>query len=119
MYTGLQTEVTGETEGSITGRQTVSIVKLVLNRDASLRADRSPLEEFAIKTSTWRSTSEVRPTVEAQIKQQQDMIMQVQTSIAESKRAEQTALTAAKNGEPRQPRPSGPGSDQGEAGHGS
>ena len=86
----------------ITGQdKTVSIVKLILDRNALYaRQDHSPLEEFAIKTFNL-AINEVKydPTVEAQIKQQQDMIMQVQTSIAESKRAEQTALTAAKNGE--------------------
>jgi hypothetical protein len=98
-----KTEVTQERQKDpITGQdKTVSIVKLVLNRDGQFaRQDRSPLEEFAIKTLNL-AINEVKydPTVEAQIKQQQDMIMQVQTSIAESKRAEQTALTAAKNGE--------------------
>ncbi|HTS30135.1 MAG TPA: hypothetical protein VMH81_29890 [Bryobacteraceae bacterium] len=86
----------------ITGQdKTVSIVKLIQEPNGQYaRQDRSPLEEFAIKTFNL-AINEVKydPTVEAQIKQQQDMIMQVQTSIAESKRAEQTALTAAKNGE--------------------
>ena len=76
-------------------------MKLVQDRNGQIaRQDHSPLEEFAIKTLNL-AINEVKydATVEAQIKQQQDMIMQVQTSIAESKRAEQTALTAAKNGE--------------------
>jgi len=81
--------------------KTVSIVKLVQDRNGLFaRQDHSPLEDFAIKTFNL-AINEVKydVTVEAQIKQQQDMIMQVQTSIAEAKRAEQTALTAAKNGE--------------------
>jgi hypothetical protein len=86
----------------ITGQdKTVSIVKLVHDRNGQFaRQDQSPLEEFGIKVFNL-AINEVKydPTVEAQIKQQQDMIMQVQTSIAEAKRAEQTALTAAKNGE--------------------
>jgi SPFH domain / Band 7 family len=86
----------------ITGQdKTVSIVRLIHDANGLFaRQDRSPLEEFAVKTFNL-AINEVKydPTVEAQIKQQQDMIMQVQTSIAESKRAEQTALTAAKNGE--------------------
>jgi hypothetical protein len=86
----------------ITGQdKTVSIVKLVQDKNGLIaRQDLSPLEEFSIKTFNL-AINEVKydPTVEAQIKQQQDMIMQVQTSIAEAKRAEQTALTAAKNGE--------------------
>jgi hypothetical protein len=86
----------------ITGQdKTVSIVKLVQDKNGQIaRQDISPLEEFAIKTFNL-AINEVKydPTVESQIKQQQDMIMQVQTSIAEAKRAEQTALTAAKNGE--------------------
>jgi hypothetical protein len=86
----------------ITGQdKTVSIVKLIQDGNGQIaRQDRSPLEEFAIKTFNL-AINEIKydPTVEAQIKQQQDMIMQVQTSIAEAKRAEQTALTAAKNGE--------------------
>ena len=86
----------------ITGQdKTVSIVKLVQDKNGQIaRQDVSPLEEFNIKTFNL-AINEVKydATVEAQIKQQQDMIMQVQTSIAEAKRAEQTALTAAKNGE--------------------
>jgi hypothetical protein len=98
-----KTEIVQEKQKDpITGQdKTVSIVKLVVNRDGQFaRQDHSPLEEFAIKTLNL-AINEVKydATVEAQIKQQQDMIMQVQTSIAESKRAEQTALTAAKNGE--------------------
>jgi len=98
-----KTEVIQERQKDpITGQdKTVSIVKLVQDRNGlTARQDRSPLEEFAIKTFNL-AINEVKydATVEAQIKQQQDMIMQVQTSIAESKRAEQTALTAAKNGE--------------------
>jgi len=86
----------------ITGQdKTVSIVKLIQDANGQYgRQDHSPLEEFAIKTFNL-AINEIKydPTVESQIKQQQDMIMQVQTSIAEAKRAEQTALTAAKNGE--------------------
>src|SRR5207253_2359672 len=98
-----KTEVVQERQKDpITGQdKTVSIVKLVQDRNGQIaRQDHSPLEEFAIKTLNL-AINEVKydATVEAQIKQQQDMIMQVQTSIAESKRAEQTALTAAKNGE--------------------
>lgn len=98
-----KTQVTQEKQKDpITGQdKTVSIVKLMQDANGLVaRQDHSPLEEFAIKTFNL-AINEVKydPTVEAQIKQQQDMIMQVQTSIAESKRAEQTALTAAKNGE--------------------
>jgi len=98
-----KTEVLQEKQKDpITGQdKTVSIVKLVHDSNGLYaRQDISPLEEFSIKTFNL-AINEVKydPTVEAQIKQQQDMIMQVQTSIAEAKRAEQTALTAAKNGE--------------------
>ena len=98
-----KTEVLQEKQKDpITGQdKTVSIVKLVQDKNGQVgRQDISPLEEFAIKTFNL-AFNEVKydATVESQIKQQQDMIMQVQTSIAEAKRAEQTALTAAKNGE--------------------
>jgi hypothetical protein len=98
-----KTEVIQEKQKDpITGQdKTVSIVRLVQDRNGLFaRQDLSPLQEFSIKTFNL-AINEVKydPTVEAQIKQQQDMIMQVQTSIAEAKRAEQTALTAAKNGE--------------------
>jgi SPFH domain / Band 7 family len=98
-----KTEVIQERQKDpITGQdKTVSLVKLVQDKNGLFaRQDHSPLEDFAVKTFNL-AINEVKydPTVEAQIKQQQDMIMQVQTSIAEAKRAEQTALTAAKNGE--------------------
>lgn len=97
-----KTEVSSEKQKDpITGvEKTVMVVRLVREQNNLLaRQDQSPLEEFKIKTFNL-SINEVRydPTVENQIKQQQEMTMQVQTAIAEAKKAEQAALTAEQNG---------------------
>lgn len=80
--------------------RTVSVVTLVMEGGKHTRADRSPLEEFGIKTSNL-SVNQITydPIVEEQIKQQQQAIMQVQTAVAEAKQAEQRAITVAKEGE--------------------
>lgn len=87
---------------AMTGQmKTVSVVRL--RNDAagqSLRAESSPLEVYAIKTSNL-SINEVKydETVEKQIQQQQQAMMQVQTAMARAKEAEQEAITVSKKGE--------------------
>ncbi|MDO8557589.1 MAG: SPFH domain-containing protein [bacterium] len=85
----------------VTGQQrTVSIVKLVMEGGKVVRSDESPLKTFGIRTFN-PSINEVAydPTVEAQIQEQQKATMAVQTSMANAKKAEQDAITVAKNGE--------------------
>lgn len=80
--------------------KTVSITSIIMEGGKALRQDEAPLEEFGIKTFNL-SINQVTydATVEGQIKQQQQAIMQVQTAVAEAKQAEQRAITAAKEGE--------------------
>lgn len=86
----------------ITGEQkTVSVVKLrQSDKGLPLRQEESPLKTFAIKTYNL-SLNNVKydDRVEAQIQTQQQAKMQVQTAIANAKKAEQDAITAQKNGE--------------------
>ncbi len=85
----------------ITGQQrTVSIVKIVMKDGQVVRSDESPLKSFGIRTFN-PSINQVKydETVEAQIQEQQKATMAVQTSMANAKKAEQDAITAAKNGE--------------------
>lgn len=88
----------------VTGEEkTVTIVEIAKDpmTGAPKRTEESsPLTTYGILTANL-SINEVRydETVEKQIKQQQDLTMQVQTAIAEAKKSEQSAITAAKNGE--------------------
>src|SRR5260370_5481166 len=87
---------------AITGEQkTVRVVQLKNGRGGVfLRQEESPLRSFGIKTFNL-SLNNVKydDRVEAQIQQQQQAKMQVQTAIANAKMAEQAAITAQKNGE--------------------
>ena len=80
--------------------KTINVVKLVMVNGQVARTDESPLRMFGIKTFN-PSINEVKydPTVEAQITSQQKAIMDVQTAVAEAKKAEQAAITAEKNGQ--------------------
>jgi regulator of protease activity HflC (stomatin/prohibitin superfamily) len=80
--------------------KTINVVKLVTLNGQILRSDESPLRAFGIKTFN-PSINEIRydPTVEAQITAQQKAIMDVQTAVAEAKKAEQAAITAEKSGQ--------------------
>jgi regulator of protease activity HflC (stomatin/prohibitin superfamily) len=81
--------------------KTVNVVSLVKDGNGQiLRSDESPLRAFGIRTFN-PSINQVSydETVESQIKQQQQAIMDVQTAVANAKKAEQDAITAAKNGE--------------------
>lgn len=98
-----KTEATTErVKDTMTGiEKTIVVVRLIKGRDGKyLRQDNSPLDEFGIKTFNL-SINNVKydPTVEKQIEQQQQAVMQVQTAIARAKEAEQEAITVAKKGE--------------------
>lgn len=91
------------TKDPLTGEErTVAKVEMVMDAKTTQpkRAEESPLKEFGIKTFNL-AINDVKydPTVEKQIQQQQEAIMQVQIAIAESKKAEQEALTTKKQGE--------------------
>lgn len=86
----------------ITGeKKTVSIVEIKTDQTGNpIRAEESPLSLFKIRLYGL-SINEVKydDTVEKQIAQQQEAKMAVQIAVANSKKAEQDALTAAKVGE--------------------
>lgn len=64
------------------------------------RQEKSPLSEFGVHTYSFNVNAiNYDPEVEAQIKGQQALVMQVQTSIANARKSEQDAITAAKEGE--------------------
>lgn len=80
----------------------VTVVDIQMDKDGvhPLRQEESTLDKFGIKTFNF--SIEKLPyddAVEAQIKQQQAINMDVQTAIASAKKAEQNAITAAKEGE--------------------
>jgi len=82
-------------------KKTVNVVEI--KKDSlglPLRQEESALKRFGV-TIYNLSLNEITydDTVEKQIKSQQELMMQVQTAIATSRKAEQEALTAAKQGE--------------------
>lgn len=79
----------------------VAVVRLVLSKDGTIaRADDSPLREFGVHVlNPVINQIDYEKKVQDQIASQQTLIMQVQTSIAEAKQAEQKAITAEKNGQ--------------------
>lgn len=85
----------------ITGQEkTVSVVEIVLDsKGVPARQETSPLGEFGMHTFNL-SLNEIKydEAVENQIKQQQQMAMQVQTAIAEAKQSEQRRITVEQNG---------------------
>lgn len=81
--------------------KTISIVKLVLDsKGLPVRQESSPLSDFGIRVFNLSINGiNYDATVEAQIQEQQKAMMQVQTAMANAKRAEQDAITAEKNGQ--------------------
>lgn len=93
-----QVKVTDPLSGE---QKTVNIVELIKNKEGMLeRQDSSPLASFGVKTFNL-SLNQIKydTQVEAQIQAQQKATMDVQTAAAQAKKAEQDAITAAKNGE--------------------
>lgn len=91
-----------KTKDSLTGQEkTIKVVKLVKEPNGQIsREDVSPLDTFGIKIfglSFNQISYEER--VEKQIQAQQQAIMEVQTSMANAKKAEQAVITAEKSGE--------------------
>jgi hypothetical protein len=87
----------------ITGNdKTSSIAEIVINKETGRpeRQEDPVLSYYGIVTSNFAVTElPYDETVEAQIKQQQSINMDVQTSMAEAKKAEQRVITVTKNGE--------------------
>lgn len=89
------------TKDPLTGAEkTVKMVEIVKSGADYEREAESPLGELGLKLFNL-SINEVKydPTVEIQIQNQQKAIMDVQTSIANAKTAEQDAITTMKRGE--------------------
>lgn len=87
----------------ITGQEkTVDVVKPKLQEGAPegiAREEASPLQRYGITASNITINNiEYDPTVEAQIKQQQEAIMAVQQAIVNAKKAEQDAITVEQQG---------------------
>lgn len=94
--------VTQHVKDVMTGiEKTVVVVNLKQGPEGKyLRQDQSPLEAFGIKTFNLSINAvPYDADVEAQIKQQQNAVMKVQTAVAEAKEAEQRAITVEKNGQ--------------------
>ena len=86
----------------VTGQEKTSMtVEIVLDsKGLPARQEKSVLEGFGIHTSNFAITDlPYDKTVEDQIKQQQELMMKVQTAVASAKEAEQRAITVAKEGE--------------------
>lgn len=78
----------------------ITVVEIQKNKKGNLlRVEKSPIQRYAVMLSNL-SINDVRydKSVEAQIKSQQQLVMQVQTSIANAKKSEQDALTAEQKG---------------------
>lgn len=85
----------------MTGQEkTVTVVEIVLESGLPKRQETAVLKEFGIRTFNFSiNRLPYDDAVEAQIKSQQSLAMDVQTAIAAAKKAEQNAITAEKNGE--------------------
>lgn len=81
--------------------RTVVVVEIQIDPKTNLplRTEESPLKRFGV-TAFNPAINEVAYTadVEAQIQQQQKAVMDVQTAVAQAKKAEQDAITAKENG---------------------
>jgi hypothetical protein len=90
-----------KTKDPITGQEkTVTIVEIVMEDGKEGRQEEAILTQYGIRTSNFAVVSlPYDEAVEGQIKQQQQLNMQVQTAMAAAKTAEQQAITVAKQGE--------------------
>ena len=82
--------------------KTVSVVEIVKADGLVKRNSASPLHEFNLQLATGSlafNSIDYDATVEKQIEQQQQATMSVQTAMANAKKAEQDAITVAKQGE--------------------
>ncbi len=94
-------QVDKHVKDSITGQdRTATVVELVMGKDGKpQRQEAAVLEQFGIKAFNFAiKRLPYDKKVEDQIQQQQTITMEVQTSIADARKAEQGALTAAEQG---------------------
>lgn len=90
-----------KTKDPLSGEEkTVSVTEIQRDKDGNaLRQEKSPLEELGIRISNLSPTLiDYDDRVEAQIQTQQQATMQVQTAIANAKKAEQDAITTEQQG---------------------
>lgn len=90
-----------KTKDPLSGEEkTVSVTEIQRDKDGNaLRQEKSPLEELGIRISNFSPTLiDYDDRVEAQIQTQQQATMQVQTAIANAKKAEQDAITTEQQG---------------------
>lgn len=99
VYKTSQREV--KTKDPMTGAdKTVTVVEIVVGPEGFERQEEAVLHSYGIRVSNFAVKSlPYDEAVENQIKQQQDLMMKVQTAIASAKEAEQRAITVAKEGE--------------------
>lgn len=93
----VEREIKDELTGEVKKERGVEIVQ---TNGVSQRQEQSTISKYNLKLYNVAINSiEYDKTVEAQIKTQQEAIMAVQTAISNSRKAEQDAITAAKQGE--------------------
>lgn len=100
VYKTTQKEV--RVQDAMTGvEKTVAVVEIVMGPDGMpQRQEEAVLAKFGIKAFNFAINKlPYDETVEGQIKAQQAIAMDVQTAIADAKKAEQRAITVAKQGE--------------------
>jgi SPFH domain / Band 7 family len=80
--------------------KTVTVVEIVRDKNGTpMRQEESALTRFGIKAFNFAiENMPYDQTVEAQIQQQQKITMDIQTSIADAKKAEQNVITVEANG---------------------
>lgn len=79
--------------------KTITIIEIAQKNGIPQRQEDAVLKEFGIRAFNFSIEKlDYDQTVEAQIQQQQQMTMAVQTAMAEAKKAEQQAITAEANG---------------------
>jgi len=80
--------------------KTITLVEVLHDKNGTpLRQEESALSRFGIKAFNFAiENMPYDATVEAQIKQQQSITMDIQTSIADAKKAEQNVITVEANG---------------------
>lgn len=98
VYKTLTKEVKTKDELS-SNEKTVTIVEIAQANNVFLRQEKSPIKLYNLTLAALSINSvDYDKVVEAQIASQQQAIMQVQTAMANSKRAEQDAITAEMQG---------------------
>lgn len=101
---GVYNTTTKEVKGAdpLSGKEkTFTIVEIDLDESGNFkRQEKSPLQEYGVSISNLALNKiKYNETVEKQIAQQQNAIMEVQTAIAKAKEAEQDAIRAEKEGQ--------------------